>query len=142
MLHYRKTKLTYNKHRKNDAIKPSCPFCSVAERGERIVAENDTMFAIPNRTSYDMFEGRRVTDHIMVIPKAHRKGFGDFTEQERNDAMLLIGQYETEGYNVYARGVDSPSRSVEHQHTHLIKLQDKASKVIVFTKKPYVLIDF
>ncbi|MNR44739.1 hypothetical protein D3C85_1635170 [compost metagenome] len=89
-----------------------------------------------------MFEGRRVTDHVMVIPKEHRRGFGDFTPEERNDAMLLIGHYETLGYNVYARGVDSPSRSVEHQHTHLIKLQDKASKVIVYTKKPYVLIDF
>lgn len=142
MLHYRKTKLTYNKHRKNDAIKSHCPFCLIVESGGEIVAENETMFIIPNRVSYDMFEGRRVADHLMVIPKAHRRSFADFTERERNDAMLLIGKYETEGYNVYARGVDSPSRSVEHQHTHLIKLQDKSSKVIVFTKKPYVLIDF
>ncbi|MNH50125.1 hypothetical protein D3C73_17320 [compost metagenome] len=141
MLHYRKTKLTYNKHRKKDAIKPQCPFCSISSR-EKVLAENDTMFVVPNRVSYDMFEGRRVTDHVMVIPKEHRRGFGDFTPEERNDAMLLIGHYETLGYNVYARGVDSPSRSVEHQHTHLIKLQDKASKVIVYTKKPYVLIDF
>jgi diadenosine tetraphosphate (Ap4A) HIT family hydrolase len=78
----------------------------------------------------------------MVIPKKHRRGFGDFTPEERNDAMLLIGQYETMGYNVYARGVDSPSRSVEHQHTHLIKLYDKPSKLVIYSEKPYVLIDF
>lgn len=141
MLHYRKTKLTYNKHRKNDSSKDECVFCGDANQ-ERMLEDNETMFVIPNRVFYDMFEGRRVEDHVMVIPKAHREGYSEFTEKERSDAMALIGDYETKGYNVYARGMGSPSRSVKHQHTHLIKLIDKPSKVIIFTKKPYILIDF
>lgn len=141
MLHYRKTKLTYNKHRKNDEAIPTCPFCQESDYAGA-VNENQTMFVIPNRVSYDMFEGRRVEDHVMVIPKQHRESLIDFTDRERSDAMLLIGEYEAKGYNVYARGVDSPSRSVKHQHTHLIKLIEKPSKVIIFTKKPYILIDF
>lgn len=141
MLHYRKTKLTYNKHRKSDTKRTMCAFCD-DENQSRAIEENDTMFLIPNRVSYDMFEGRRVQDHVMVIPKKHRDSLAEFTADERSDAMLLIGEYEAKGYNVYARGVDSPSRSVQHQHTHLIKLEDKSSKVIIFSKKPYVLIDF
>lgn len=141
MLHYRKTKITYNKHRKNDATIAVCAFCD-SESKQRAITENDTMYVIPNRVSYDMFEGRRVADHVMVIPKEHRESLADFTMEERSDAMLLIGDYEARGYNVYARGADSPSRSVRHQHTHLIKLVDKSSKVIIYTKKPYLLIDF
>lgn len=140
MLHYRKTKLTYNRHRTNDQTLTVCAFCDIAN--EHIVAENDTMFVIPNRVSYDMFEGRRVVDHVMVIPKLHRESTAEFTAAERSDVMLLIGEYESKGYNVYMRGVDSPSRSVKHQHTHLIKLRTKSSQFVLYAHKPYILIDF
>lgn len=141
MLHYRKTKLTYDRHRKNDIKTEDCPFCTTA-RMEHIIEENGTMFIVANRVSYDMFEGRRVHEHLMVIPKAHRASIVDFTVDESRDFMSLVGKYEALGYNVYARGFDSPSRSVKHQHTHLIKLADKASSLVIYSKKPYLLIDY
>lgn len=140
MLHYRKTKQTYNNHRKGDKAKPTCGFCE-AETKERHVMETETTMVIPNRVSYDIFEGRRVVDHLMVIPKAHRESIAEFTDTEQLEMMKVIGEYESKGYNVYARGVGSISRSMQHQHTHLIKLSQRSSKLILFLKRPYVLLD-
>lgn len=140
MLHYRKTKMTYKKHNDADAIHQECGFCQ-AETHERILQQNDTMFVIPNRVSYDMFEGRKVTDHVMVIPKRHHEDIQSFNDKEKIDSMTIIGDYESRGYNIYARGVGSISRSVKHQHTHLIKLTDKPSRLIIYTRKPYILLD-
>jgi diadenosine tetraphosphate (Ap4A) HIT family hydrolase len=140
MLHYRKTKLNYKKHNAADRERRDCTFCR-EETQRRIVGENDTMFVIPNRVSYDMFEGRKVIDHVMVIPKAHHESFQVFNDKEKIDAMTIIAEYEAKGYNVYARGVGSPSRSVKHQHTHLIKMIDKPSNLIIYARKPYLLVD-
>lgn len=140
MHHYRKTLKTYATHNAKDKASTGCTFCN--EIGQsRIVHENDTMFIIPNRVSYDMFEGRRVLEHFMVIPKRHAETLAEFTDQEKIDQMTIAGEYEAKGFNVYARGVGSVSRTVKHQHTHLIKLVNKRSNFVLFARKPYLLID-
>lgn len=139
MYHYRKTIQTYRQFNKADRHRPVCTFCN--EIGSpRVIAENDTMFVIPNRVSYDVFEGRGVTDHFMVIPKRHVEQIADFTDQEKLDQMAIIGEYEAKGYNVYARGVGSVTRSVKHQHTHLIKADNKKAKLFVYASKPHFLV--
>jgi diadenosine tetraphosphate (Ap4A) HIT family hydrolase len=140
MLHYRKTINVYRGHNKSDTMKDVCTFCN-EDNLPRVTGENKTMFIMPNRVSYDMFEGRRVIDHLMVIPKRHAETVAEFSDQEKIDQMTIIGEYEARGYNTYARGVATISRSVKHQHTHLIKLVDKKSKAVVFLSKPYVLFD-
>lgn len=140
MLHYRKTKVKYNSHNNADKKVQSCGFCD-AETSARHVYETDTIAVIPNRVSYDMFEGRRVTEHLMVIPKQHRESFVDFTQQEQLETMQVIAKYETEGYNIYARGVGSISRSMKHQHTHLIKLSQRTSNAVFYIKRPYFLLN-
>jgi len=140
MLHYRKTIQEYRTHNKADDVRSVCTFCNEVG-GARITSQNETMFVLPNRVSYDMFEGRRVIEHLMVIPKRHVETLANFTQQEKLDQMTIIGEYEAKGYNVYMRGVGTISRSVKHQHTHLIKLQNRHSKAIVFVRKPYFLID-
>lgn len=144
MYHYRKTRKTYARHNSADKkSKAECsfPFCNPNSR-QPVREENETMYIIDNRVSYDVFEGRRVADHLMVIPKRHVETMASFTDQEKLDHMTLLGRYESAGYNVYARGVGSVSRSVKHQHTHLIKLTDKQPRAVIYAKKPYVLIDF
>ena len=100
------------------------------------------MFIIPNRVSYDMFEGQHVVGHLMVIPKRHAESIGEFTPEEMVDQMTIITQYEKQGYDVYARGVDSVACSVKHQHTHLIKCDNKNKypRFLLFIGKPYTLI--
>ena len=140
MHHYRKTKKRYAVYNAGDKASSGCTFCKEVG-GPKVLFENDTMFVIPNRVSYDMFEGRRVTDHLMVIPKRHSETISDFTDHEKLDQMAIMGDYEARGYNVYARGVASTSRSVAHQHTHLIKLVDKKPRFVLYTSKPYVLLE-
>jgi diadenosine tetraphosphate (Ap4A) HIT family hydrolase len=121
-------------------VHSECTFCR-EDTQTSVLRQADTMFVIPNRVSYDMFEGRKVIDHVMVIPKRHLESIELFNDTEKIEAMSIIGEYEARGYNVYARGVGSVSRSVKHQHTHLIKLTDKPSRLIIYARKPYILLD-
>jgi diadenosine tetraphosphate (Ap4A) HIT family hydrolase len=98
------------------------------------------MFVIPNRVSYDVFEGRKVTSHLMIIPKRHVESFKDFTDKEATEFVRMSAKYEATGYNVYARAMENISRSVLHQHTHLIKTDTRRTKAIFFIRKPYFLI--
>lgn len=99
------------------------------------------MYVVANRVAYDMFEDRKVTEHLMVIPKKHHESIQSFSNEEKCDAMDVMGEYESKGYSVYARGYGSATRSVAHQHTHLIKLVGEPSKVIIYARKPYILLN-
>jgi diadenosine tetraphosphate (Ap4A) HIT family hydrolase len=136
MYHYRKTRQSYKSLNADDKQRTICTLCST-ENGERIVIENDTMYVVPNRISYDVFEGLSVLDHLMIVPKRHVETVKGFTNKEKLDFFNIIGQYEPEGYAVYARGVGNINRSVKHQHTHLIKLKNKRARAYFFLKKPY-----
>lgn len=140
MHHYRKTKKRYVTYNAGDKAAEGCTLCKEVD-GPKVTFENDTMFVIPNRVAYDMFEGRSVVDHLMVIPKRHLGSLQDFTDKEKLDQMTIVGDYESQGYNVYSRGVGSISRSVIHQHTHLIKLADKKPRIIFYAQKPHILIN-
>ena len=138
MYHYRKTRTTYNKHNKADVTLQECTFCR--DQGDNVIAENDTMYVIPNRVSYDVFESMHVIDHLMVIPKKHHETMATFDDAEKLDAMRIMGEYEAQGYSVYGRGKGSASRSVKHQHTHLLKLDNKPSSLVIYARKPYFMI--
>lgn len=140
MHHYRNTIKQYQAFNQSDKAARGCTFCREVN-GPKVRHETATMFIIPNRVKYDMFEGRRVLDHLMVIPKRHLGSIDDFTDREKIEQMTIAGEYEVEGYNVYARGKGSVSRSVDHQHTHLIKLSDKKPSFIFFAEKPHILVD-
>ncbi|MDX2775916.1 hypothetical protein PV379_00915 [Streptomyces caniscabiei] len=140
MHHYRKTIKQYQALNEGDKAMEGCTFCREVG-GPKIRRETATMFIIPNRVKYDMFEGRRVLDHLMVIPKRHLGSIDNFTDQEKIEQMTIAGEYEAKGYNIYARGKGSISRSVDHQHTHLIKLSDKKPGIIFFAERPRILFD-
>lgn len=140
MLHYPKTRRKYARHNKNDRAKNLCAFCGDENLGSRLVEKTETMIVIPNRVAYDIFEGRRVEDHLMVLPIRHAESIAEFTDQEKLDMVELLGTYEQLGYSMYARGVGSISRSVKHQHTHLIKLDNKIPKFNLYIQKPYIVL--
>jgi diadenosine tetraphosphate (Ap4A) HIT family hydrolase len=143
MRHYRKTVKEYAKFIAKDKQRTICTFCNelIGDR-PNVITENDTMFIIPNRVSYDIFEGQRVTDHLMVIPKRHLETLSDFKDVEKLDQMNFLAEYEKKGYDVYARGVGNIARSVSHQHTHLIKTNNKKKwpRFLLFINRPYILI--
>jgi len=140
MLHYAKTRRKYASHNKSDRAKNLCAFCGDENLESRLVEKTKTMRIIPNRVSYDIFEGLRVEDHLMIVPIRHVEGIAEFTDQEKCEMTDLLGKYEQLGYSMYARGVGSISRSVKHQHTHLIKLSNTLPKFSLYMRKPYILI--
>lgn len=139
MYHFRKTRKKYVRHNQGDKTsKWDCPFPSCNEGADQpTLFENKTMYIIANRVSYDTFEMQGVEHHLLLIPKRHLETFADFSEQERLDMMRIASDYEQRGYCIFARGVGNINRSVKHQHTHLIKLDNKKAKLLIYSKKPY-----
>jgi diadenosine tetraphosphate (Ap4A) HIT family hydrolase len=137
MFHYRRQHKIYRSYPKPK----TCHFCDERHISS-IVKHTKLSLVIKNRTFYDLWELRPVTDHLMVIPRRHVHTLKEMTTAERLDIMELIAEYEAQGYNVYARGAHSKQRSVHHQHTHLIKTEDKQGRVSLFIKRPYFLIKF
>jgi len=80
----------------------------------------------------------KTDDHLLVVPKKHTDKLADFTAPESVEFMGIIGSYESQGYNIYARAPQTVSKSVMHQHTHLIKPVGKVHRFIFFIGKPYI----
>lgn len=136
--HSRKTHKKYRAYPKPE----SCHFCDPSEFTPRLVAEREHAYVIPNRTFYDQWELRRVVDHLLLVPKEHVLQLADLSEAARQDVIDLMAEYEAAGYEIYARSPKSVSRSVAHQHTHLIKTDDKSRRGLFFWEKPYILLRF
>jgi diadenosine tetraphosphate (Ap4A) HIT family hydrolase len=133
--HFRKTRNRYIGFPKSD----DCHFCDPEKNSERIIETTEYAHVIPNRTFYDQWELRKVVDHAMIIPKRHVLSLSELSAEERLDIMNLVAEYEGKGYEIYARSPVSLSRSVPHQHTHLIKTEPKVGRGLFYLSKPYIL---
>lgn len=134
MFHYRSSRQKYISFPAHDR----CPFCDAQSKKESIAETKHTRI-VKNRVSYDLWELRQVTDHLLLLPKRHVLSFSALTKEEKLDVITTIGEYEDRGYNVYARAPTNAQRSVPHQHTHLIKTEGPQGKFMLFIKKPYFL---
>lgn len=144
MRHYRKTLKQYASKNAGDKKIPGCSYCNdYKNKTYKLVSEGKTMVLVHNRVMYDMFEGQRVTENLMVIPVRHVESLDEFTDEEKLEYMAILGKYEKQNYDVYARGKGSVTRSMLHQHTHLIKMENKNKlpKILFFIRKPYFLFD-
>lgn len=100
-----------------------CPFCEISIDNEHYINETDNFWIVRNIFPYQVWEGQPVLSHLMIVPKAHLLSLKYLSESESKEFVLLVADYEHSGYNVYARTAGSKTRSIEHQHTHLIQLQ-------------------
>lgn len=116
-----------------------CPFCEQPGNDD-VLEQTRYSFVIKNQYPYDLWEGMSVTEHLMVIPSRHVRSLGDLKVRELQDIIDLMARYEARGYNVYARAVGSSQRTVPlHQHTHLIKTDNKKARAFLFWRTPYYL---
>lgn len=139
----RKSQKHYNSYRKEkpgsfDAASDTCVFCDRNELANPI--ERDHFLIIQNRFKYDVWDGCRVLDHLMIIPKRHVTDFGQLSSDEKISCIDLLAKYERSGYSVYSRAVGSATRTVDHLHTHLIKLDPRPIRGLVYLTKPHVLL--
>lgn len=136
----KETKL-YNKHQAQ-VDKSYCSFCHLADCGEQIVMETNAFLVVRNLFPYSIWDGQRVADHLLVIPKVHTDTLSALAPNQAQELVAIISEYEKQGYNVYARAPGSHMKSITHQHTHLIKTVGLPKKVVFLLRRPYVRIVF
>jgi len=122
--------------------KPGCPFCDPKEISYRLLEETEHAYVIPNLPAYEVWEQHKVIANLMIIPKRHVPHLSELTDAELLDVSRIAARYEAEGYSVYARGNNSPRRTVAHQHTHLIKIDQKSPRMHFYASKPYIMVNF
>lgn len=138
MLRTRSTQKQYDEYRRRIKINDDCVFCNTAEMKNPIKKGHFTILG--NRFGYEIWDGCKVADHLMVIPTRHVGSIKELTPDEKIEYVNLLGAYESKGYSVYSRSVDGPTRSIFHLHTHLIKLDSKPIKRLIYLEKPHLLL--
>lgn len=114
-----------------------CQFCNL--ESERIIKKYDHLFVIENIFPYELWDSCKVEEHYMLLPKRHIASKSEYTPEEKDEFMDIVSEYEGRGFSLYSRGNNSVMKSVMHQHSHLIKL-DNSSRIsyLFFNQDPYV----
>jgi len=137
MHHFRSTRKKYEAQITTNN-KKMCPFCDPETRSKTI-RDFENFYIVKNIVKYDLWELHNVVEHLLLVPKRHAENMCALSDKERLEMITIIAKYESDGYNIYARGVKSERRSVLHQHTHLIKTQGRQAYISLFSRKPYFL---
>jgi diadenosine tetraphosphate (Ap4A) HIT family hydrolase len=137
MHHFRTTRKKYEAQITANS-KKMCPFCDPETRSKTVRDFKD-FYIVKNIVEYDVWELHNVVEHLLLVPKKHAENLNVLSDSERLEFMNIIAEYESDGYNIYARGVKSERRSIVHQHTHLIKTRGKQAYLSLFSRKPYFL---
>ncbi len=136
----RATQKRYIKHRKQRPYSDTCTFCAITTGHEEILRETKRFKILINLFPYSDWDEQDVEHHIMIVPKKHVGGISEFSSSESIEFMGLLGSYERQGYNIWMRAPATITKSVVHQHTHLIKPGNKTQSFLMFTKRPYLRI--
>jgi ATP adenylyltransferase len=127
-------------HKNKSKQSDGCDFCNITDKSSQFVRGTRFFNVITNIFGYDVWDGCRVTEHLMLIPKRHIHSLGELTSQERERYAKLISEYEAKGYSLYSRAADNITKSVAHQHTHLIKLEPRRKKFLFYIRTPHLLL--
>lgn len=100
-----------------------CAFCDHIDRHCDIIATYRAFFLVRNRFPYVHWENQTVASHLMIIPKQHVLSLSELTPTEVDEWATLCAEFEGKDHTIFSRSPGDKSRSVAHQHTHLIKLQ-------------------
>jgi len=136
-----KCETNYKKIKKARKRTTGCVFCDFknSSHKDEIIKEYEHFWLVKNIFAYDMWDDQGVTDHLMLVPKRHIESLGELDETELLQYSTIIGQYDKNGYSIYARSFKNAIKSIPHQHTHLMKLDGKMTSFLFFNKKPYIL---
>ena len=100
-----------------------CPLCSAAER--QVVEETDEMLVVVNDFPYNIYDGRSVLRHMMIVPKRHEPLFAGFSDKEKTEYWGLVVKYHEAGFANMTRSAVDAYRSIpDHLHTHLFYYAD------------------
>lgn len=137
----RKETKQYAEHRREVHMR-GCIFCALEPGDEQFLTETNSFKLIRNIFPYSIWDSQRVADHLLVVPKQHTDTLSDLTPLQAQEFVQLISGYEKQGYNVYARAPGTATKTVTHQHTHLIKPRGKQLRFLVYALRPHFRISF
>lgn len=135
----RKTEIQYRKSKKQRPSAQGCAFCVIEPGHEEFVEAGKHFKIIKNRYNYSYWDEQDVDHQIMLVPIVHTETIRNLPVEAAAEFLEYIGKYEDAGYNIYARSPDSATKTVPHQHTHLIKTNGKRKKLIVYSRKPFLI---
>lgn len=92
------------------------------------------------RFKYTYWDEQDVADQLLLVPKKHVETLKELPVSASSEFLNYIAKFEAEGYSVYARTPSATSKTVPHQHTHLIKVQGRSKRFMFHLRKPYILI--
>jgi diadenosine tetraphosphate (Ap4A) HIT family hydrolase len=115
-----------------------CMFCSIED--EAVVRNYEYFVIRRNAFPFDWFDMRRVTDHLMVIPKRCIDSIKDMTAEEKVEYVEILSEYEQLQYTAMLRHSTSSSKTIKHLHSHLLKREEGAVITsLSLTNSPYML---
>lgn len=126
------TQKRYQKYVSKKPADAPCEFCEFTPNHDQVLKDEGTFWVTQNIFPYTVWDSYFVDEHLMLVPKRHVDSIGKFTEAELKVFGKVLGRYEDNGYSVYGRSATNGSKSVAHQHTHLIKVSSRRIKVLVF----------
>ena len=138
LLRRRKTEGVYNRYSKTLGNK--CQFCEFNLDVDQVIAESSHFWIVENIFGYDLWDSSEVESHLMLVPKRHIVALTELNAAEQKDFFRQLKPYEESHYSIYARAPANKRKSVVHQHTHLIKIDNKVKKLVFYLKKPHILL--
>ncbi|MDB5185866.1 MAG: hypothetical protein JWL85_389 [Candidatus Saccharibacteria bacterium] len=138
----RKEEYRYKKYQqdRSKSNTTTCVFCDISTGDEQLISETPNFKIVKNMFGYSIWDNQPVADHLMILPKIHTDTLSSLSPDAAVEFVQLISNYESIGYNVYARAPQSLAKTVVHQHTHLIKTAPKYKQFVLYLQKPYVRI--
>jgi diadenosine tetraphosphate (Ap4A) HIT family hydrolase len=133
----RKDDKRYKQHQLSEHAVTDCIFCDLGPGNDQFIKETKSFKVIRNIFPYESWDLQDVDDHLLLVPKRHIDSLNDLTRDEAVEYVDIIGSYESNSYNIWARAPQSVIKSVAHQHTHLMKPGNKQTKLLLYLKKPY-----
>lgn len=128
--------ILYKKSRTND----TCIFCNMKTEANKVVEEYPYFWVIENRFGYEMWDGCGVDEHLMIVPKRHIDSLSEMNDSEKLQYIEVVSQYEGNGYSIYSRANQNNTKSVPHQHTHFIRVDNKRKKYVLYLNKPHIAV--
>jgi ATP adenylyltransferase len=133
----RHTERAYKHYRKHKEDK--CDFCHFSADSPEVIAEYPLFWHVVNKFGYAVWDGCRVVEHSMIVPKRHVVSLSEFTPEEALEYFALTSEFEGDGNSLYSRSDKQVTKSVPHQHTHIIRLDGKKLKSLVYNHSPHIL---
>lgn len=136
MVYYRDPEVQAQYDARIDNDTDTCPFCEL-DPARTILEQTENYYIVANLMPYDLWDMHKVDEHLLLIPRSHVASLAELDKSVQAEIMDAVLRYEDKGYNIYARAAQNKTKSVVHQHTHVIKTSGPTLTRMNFTAEPY-----